>query len=593
MAFLGNLKIRTISIAGNLLLGLAAVGGGIASVVGVGAMKEKVLFIDGNSIPSISAISEMSTGAMEARLTLTRHILASSEADMRELDSQLEAQKADVDKKIADYGALLASDEEREIYDEVKANWDAWKASVVPVRELSKQMQTEQATEAFNRDVSPKGLALGKSFDALRVYNAKLGASSSSNAMASAESTRALAMSIAAISALIATLVVFLTIVRIARPVAQLTAAMEDMAGGNLDRDVPFRDQPDEVGGIGRALESIKDSIARRTREEAEQRMEVQQRMVSGLAQGLTALRDGRLNCRIDQAFPEEYEGLRHDFNQTIEALAALIAQVVQGSGNVRTGASEIASAAADLSGRTESQAAALEESAAAVRQITDSLRESAQTASEASSVASEARRDASASGEMMGRAVSAMEEIAKSSGRMGEIVSLIEGIAFQTNLLALNAGVEAARAGDAGKGFAVVASEVRALAQRSAEAASEITGIIKSSEREVGDGVQVIGQTQEALDQIVRHTARLSDMIGTIAEATSQQSAAISQVNTVVGDMDRITQQNAALVEESTAASQNLANAAGTLSQLVERFDLGDNRGRTAAPAAPRRLAA
>ena len=593
MAFLGNLKIRTISIAGNLLLGLAAVGGGIASVVGVGAMKEQVVFIDENTVPSIAQIGDVSIGVMEARFAMSKLILASTDVARQEQDGTLNEKKAAVDKMLEDYRANISGDEEQKLFDAVLASWDDWKGTAGPIRQLAMQAQIDEATLKFNDELGPRGAALAKALDALRDFNVKLGGDASDAAVAGATSTRSLAMSVAAISALIASLVVFLTIVRIARPVAQLTAAMEDMAGGNLDRDVPFRDQPDEVGGIGRALESIKDSIARRTREEAEQRMEIQQRMVSGLAQGLTALRDGRLNCRIDQAFPEEYEGLRHDFNQTIESLAALIAQVVQGSGNVRTGASEIASAAADLSGRTESQAAALEESAAAVRQITDSLRESAHTASEASSVAGEARRDASASGEMMGRAVSAMEEIAKSSGRMGEIVSLIEGIAFQTNLLALNAGVEAARAGDAGKGFAVVASEVRALAQRSAEAASEITGIIKSSEREVGDGVQVIGQTQEALDQIVRHTARLSDMIGTIAEATSQQSAAISQVNTVVGDMDRITQQNAALVEESTAASQNLANAAGTLSQLVERFDLGDSRGRAPAQAASRRLAA
>ncbi|MES2301329.1 MAG: HAMP domain-containing methyl-accepting chemotaxis protein [Pseudomonadota bacterium] len=584
MAFLGNLKIKTISIAGNFLLAAAAVGGGVATYTGVSAMQDEILFIDQNTVPSLDAVADMAVTFGDARLFMAKHILAPDQQTTRALDGDVGEFIATFDKELKDYRAMIANPEEQKIYNDVEGNWQAWKSAAMPVRQLSLDIQTEAATKAFNTDLETQGQALDDALERLRDFNIALGGQASDTAVASADSLSSMALLIAAISAVIAAGVVAMTLVRVARPLSGLTAAMEEMAGGHLDRDVPYSAQADEIGGIGRALESIKHSIAERTRLEAEERMEVQQRMVNGLVGGLTALRDGRLGYRIERAFPAEYEELRKDFNQTVEELSALISQVVSGSINVRTGASEIASAAADLSGRTESQAAALEESAAAVRQITESLRETAHTSTEASSVAGDARRDAGSSGEMMGRAVSAMEEIARSSGRMGEIVALIEGIAFQTNLLALNAGVEAARAGDAGRGFAVVASEVRALAQRSAEAASEITGIIKASEREVGDGVQLIGQTQQALDQIVHHTARLSDMIGAIAEATGQQSSAIAQVNTVVGDMDRITQQNAALVEESTAASQNLANAAGTLSHLVERFDLGHGSARPSA---------
>ena len=178
-----------------------------------------------------------------------------------------------------------------------------------------------------------------------------------------------------------------------------------------------------------------------------------------------------------------------------------------------------------------------------------------------------------------MAHAVEAMNQIAESSRKMGEIVGLIEGIAFQTNLLALNAGVEAARAGEAGKGFAVVATEVRALAQRSADAAKDITGIIQSSGRDVVQGVAMISQTQAALNQIVTSTQDLSEMINHIATASREQSASIMQVDAVVADMDRNTQQNAALVEQSTAAARSLAHEANTMGTLVEHFDVGEHR--------------
>ena len=579
MAILGNLKIRTISIAGNLLLAAAAIGGSVATIVGISAMNDKVAFVDENTVPSLDAVADMAVTFADARLMSARHILAADVESTRAFDRNIDTLVAEFDREYSDYRPKVVDANERKFYDEIGLAWQEWKAAVGPVRQLSLDLKTEDATREYNRDLEPKAGAVSEALEGIREYNIKLGGQASTAVVSSSDSLRNLALVISGISAVVAALVVFLTLSRVARPLAGLTEAMEDMAGGNLDRDVPYLHQPDEIGGIGRALESIKESIAERTRIEAQERMDVQQRMVTGLAEGLTALRDGRLAHRINTAFPAEYEALRHDFNQTVEALSTLIAQVLTGSQEVRTGAREIASAAADLSGRTESQAAALEESAAAVRQITDSLHDTARTVNEASAIADEARRNADSSGAMMGRAVSAMEEIARSSSRMGEIVSLIEGIAFQTNLLALNAGVEAARAGDAGRGFAVVASEVRALAQRSAEAASEITAIIKSSEQEVGSGVQLIGQTQEALGQIVESTARLSDMIGQLTSAAGEQSAAIGQVNTVVGDMDRITQQNAALVEESTAASQNLANAAQSLSGLVGRFEIGGDQ--------------
>lgn len=389
------------------------------------------------------------------------------------------------------------------------------------------------------------------------------------------------------------TVVALLSTLRQIRPIAVLTSAMTEMAGGDLNRSAPYIDRPDEVGEIARALGSIKEGIATRTRDEEAVRSAAQQQMIDGIAGGLDALITGRLNYQIVDRFPDGYEAIRTRFNQTLATLADLIGEVAQGAPTVRIGANEISSAADDLPQRTESQAASLEESAAAVRQIADSLSEVASSASSANTAAIEANADAQASSGMMERAVTAMEEIARSSTKMNEIIQLIDGIAFQTNLLALNAGLEAARAGEAGKGFAVVASEVRALAQRSAEAAREVSAVITLSEAEVATGVDVIGQAQVGLTKILAQSSRISELITTIAAASSQQSASIEQVNVVVGYLDRITQQTAALVEESTAAARSLSTAAAALSELVSRFDYKGQASGLSEAASRRRLAA
>lgn len=593
MAMFANLKIKTLSIVGNLALALVAIGGAFSAYSAASEMAGKTQYLATNTVPSLVSIGNFSSDITDARVLIARSILAPTPDETRAIELQLSERIEGIDRELADYRPMLSNAEEAGLYETILQTWGDWKVAAEPVRALSLQIQTEAATKALNEQLNPKGEALANALVAIRDFNKRFGKETGDDSMATSATGQNTAIAAGVLSALAAAMVLALTMFRVARPLSRITEAMEDMASGNLDRTVPYIDNGDEIGGIARALQAIKDAIARRTGEEAEARMEIQKRMVNGLASGLSALRDGKLDCRINAAFPDEYESLRRDFNHTVEALGAVITEVVSGAQDVRTGASEIASAANDLSGRTESQAAALEESAAAVRQLMESVRGTADTADEASAIAGHASKDAHQGGEMMARAVAAIEEIARSSAKMGEIVSLIEGIAFQTNLLALNAGVEAARAGESGKGFAVVANEVRALAQRSADAASEITGIIKSSEQEVSDGVKLIGQTQSALEGIMQHTARLSEKISTIATVTAQQSLSIGQVNTVVADMDRITQQNAALVEESTAASQHLSSAALNLLQRVEHFELGGGNAAARTNGIAHRLAA
>uniref|UniRef100_UPI0026F0C354 methyl-accepting chemotaxis protein n=1 Tax=Phenylobacterium aquaticum TaxID=1763816 RepID=UPI0026F0C354 len=240
------------------------------------------------------------------------------------------------------------------------------------------------------------------------------------------------------------------------------------------------------------------------------------------------------------------------------------------------SGAGEISHASDDLSKRTERQAATLEETAAAVEEITATVKKAAEGARSAHTAVADTKVDAERGGAVAHQAISAMSEIEASSSQIGEIIGVIDEIAFQTNLLALNAGVEAARAGDAGKGFAVVASEVRALAQRSAEAAKEIKALISASNQQVSTGVDLVGKTGEALRRIVSQVAQITDLITGIAASAQEQAAGLHQVNTAVNQMDQMTQQNAAMVEESTAASHALSNEATELNRLMGEFDLG-----------------
>ncbi|TAJ70477.1 MAG: PAS domain-containing methyl-accepting chemotaxis protein [Phenylobacterium sp.] len=310
-----------------------------------------------------------------------------------------------------------------------------------------------------------------------------------------------------------------------------------------------------------------------------------QSTVVSTLGDGLKRLSEGDLTASITADFQGSYARIKEDFNSTASSLRSAMASVLSTTAAIRSGADEISTASDDLSRRTEQQAASLEETAAALDEITATVKRSAEGAKEASEVASGARTEAERSGDVVRDAVSAIHDIQQSSAKISNIIGVIDEIAFQTNLLALNAGVEAARAGEAGRGFAVVAQEVRALAQRSAEAAKEIKTLISSSGAQVDRGVKLVTDTGHALTAIVERVATIDGLVSEIAQSAREQSTGLGEVNTAVNQMDQVTQQNAAMVEEATAASAQLRREAVELGQLVARFDVGD---RAAAPARP-----
>jgi methyl-accepting chemotaxis protein len=303
-------------------------------------------------------------------------------------------------------------------------------------------------------------------------------------------------------------------------------------------------------------LEAAKEA---RLKGEAEAQAKERDMVANSIGAGLAKLAAKDLVSRITDNMPEAYHRLQQDFNAALAQLESAMADIANSAHTIGSTTQEIATAADDMSKRTEQQAASLEQTSAALEEVTVTVKKTAEGAAHATAIIGTTKSEAETSGEIVHRAVDAMGRIEKSSREISQIVGVIDEIAFQTNLLALNAGVEAARAGDAGRGFAVVAFEVRALAQRSAEAAKEIKALISASTSEVKQGVELVDQTGKALEKIVGQVADINRVIMEIANGTREQATALAEVNVAVGQLDQNTQKNAAMFEETTAATHSL----------------------------------
>ncbi|MET0748103.1 MAG: methyl-accepting chemotaxis protein [Rhizobium sp.] len=380
-------------------------------------------------------------------------------------------------------------------------------------------------------------------------------------------------------------------------PLARLAIVTQDVASGKLDGDIGSQNRSDEIGTMAKALARFRQSLTDQQRleaasAEAEKSVEAERRarlaeregearalqdVVKSLDDGLHHLATGDLAYRIETTFPAELEGLRVNFNKALATLSDTMTAIGGNSMAVHSGSEEMRTGATDLAGRTERQAASITETASAIGAITDAVRVQISRAEQAARIARDAQAETQGSGRIMRETIAAMEAIQSSSRDINQIVSVIDSIAFQTNLLALNAGVEAARAGDSGKGFAVVAQEVRQLAQRSSSAAKEIAGLLKKSTEEVESGVSLVERASVALGGISDHVENINVELREIMRSTHEEADTLRQINLAVTDLDAMTQQNAAMVEETTAAIHRLASEAGEMDNRLGNFKLFD----------------
>jgi methyl-accepting chemotaxis protein len=531
----------------------------------------------------------------------TAHKIRSGAVDWASGEKALRVAVEAIDRSWSIYAATAMTDEEQKLADGFKLlrsnSQNAINALIDIVSRKDQTSLDQFVTDQLYPTIDPLATPISDLVSLqLRVAQEEFVAANT------LKSTIVLWMSvIAAASVIVVGFSIWMVISGVTAPLKRMQEAMRRLVSGDTETAVPYAGRRDEIGEMAGSVEIFRqaaiankalenEALANRARAEADRirltqeaeaaAQERLQQATSGLAAGLRRLAAGDLSFQLNDAFAPDFEALRHDLNAAVKQLGDTLAAVTQSAGSIDDGTREISQSSDDLSRRTEQQAASLEETAAALDEITVNVSNSSKRADEARSVAVQANASAAQSGAVVANAVEAMRRIEESAGQISSIIGVIDEIAFQTNLLALNAGVEAARAGEAGKGFAVVAQEVRELAQRSAKAAKEIKELIRNSSVEVEGGVKLVRETGDALKTIETYVVTINQHMDAIATSAREQSVGLAEVNTAVNQMDQVTQQNAAMVEETNAASATLANEASRLRELIAQFQLDSGRG-------------
>jgi methyl-accepting chemotaxis protein len=526
------------------------------------------------------AVLAMLLARLQYETTFDEHVKGAFEAADSDFDAAVAASALQQDAK----DALAAA---------ANAYADAFKEATTA------ELGYSQASDALVQAFASLGAPLKDLGDAVAAAN------DAGDQLAIIQADAETAIDLAAAIAIAVGLITIVLVARgLAKPIRRLDEAMTRLGDGDLTVASPALGRGGAFASLARAFERIKQAmieddqqaraatarreerlanevVRRQTEAERAAAAREQEQTVSALAEAAARLSEGNLTFRISADFPPAYQQVKDDFNEAIAQMQRAVAVISDAVRGIRVNADAVAQASDDLSHRTEQQAAALEETVASLDEITQTVKQAGESALHAREVVAAADGDAKKGAVVVKQAIAAMDGIAKSAQQITQIIGVIDEIAFQTNLLALNAGVEAARAGDAGRGFAVVASEVRALAQRAAEAAKEIKALISASTAEVGHGVGLVAETGAALDRIMAQVADVNAVITGIAAGAHEQSIGLDEVNVALGRMDQVTQQNAAMVQQSTATSRSLSHETMELSRLVDQFEVDDNAGR------------
>lgn len=559
--------------------------------------------IGSEHMPQLRTILKINRDFAELQGTYSEHMLTRDPNEMPAIEARIVERAEALTKQVETYAAAMSGDPDMaRVIGPVQDSLVTYLAEGEKLKQASAMAAKGVAAEIFQGPMKQEADRIETALASLIASNESTTAIGIEAAQAEQELAYRLTIAALMLSVGLATAAIFIVNRRVVRPLKGISGAMRQVADGNIGQEVPYSGRRDEIGDMAAAVTVFRDNAGERMRLErqsasdraiaegermardAERNREngKVQAAVASLADALGRLASGDMTCVIDTSFEGELDRLRQDFNTSVARLKEALCEVGDNARAIDASARQIRSAADALARRTEHQAASVEETAAALEQITTTVKDSTRRAEEAGTLVARTRDGAEKSGEIVRRAISAMQQIEHSSGEIGNIIGVIDDIAFQTNLLALNAGVEAARAGEAGKGFAVVAQEVRELAQRSAKAAREIKALITASSGQVQDGVALVDETGKALETIVAEVQEINGHVQAIVVAAREQTSGLSEINTAVGTMDQGTQQNAAMVEETTAASHGLADDVQALNALIGRFNVGAVQGQS-----------